>query len=98
MIACPYNARFFNFKDNEEWPNRELPKRSHGVAESCNLCSHLLDVGKEPKCVEMCPHGALAVGNLKDSTSNVSELIASSPTKRIREGLGTEPKVYYIGL
>jgi tetrathionate reductase subunit B len=100
MIACPYNARFFNFKDNERWPNRELPKRSHGVAEACNLCAHRLDdpEGGEPACVAACPNGALAVGNLKEPTSNVSELIASSPTKRIRPDLGTEPKVYYIGL
>ena len=98
MIACPYNARFFNFEDNEHWPNREHPKRSHGVAEACTLCAHRLDRGEEPKCVEVCPNGALAVGNLKDPTSNVSQLIAGTPTKRIREGLGTEPKVYYIGL
>ena len=25
MIACPYNARFFNFKDNEHWPTRDNP-------------------------------------------------------------------------
>ncbi|NQT13564.1 MAG: 4Fe-4S dicluster domain-containing protein [Planctomycetes bacterium] len=104
MIACPYNARFFNFTDNEfkdyggEPPNPDHPKRSHGVAEACTLCAHRLDRGEEPKCVEVCPNGALAVGNLKDPTSDVSEMIASTPTKRIREGLGTEPKVYYIGL
>jgi len=105
MIACPYNARFFNFQDNEHWPNKEHPKRSHGVAEACTLCAHRLDTGEEdgnpvwePACVEACPNGALAVGDLKEPKSKVSELIAGKPTKRIREGLGTEPKVYYIGL
>ena len=54
MIACPYNARYFNFKENEEWPNKELPKRSHGVAEACTLCAHRLERGRQPACVEAC--------------------------------------------
>jgi len=101
MIACPYNARYFNFKENEEWPNKEHPKRSHGVAESCNLCAHRLDDGKPPACAEACHQkggGALLVGDLNDPESEVSRLIAGNSVKRIREDLGTEPKVYYIGL
>lgn len=98
MIACPYNARFFNFKDNEEWPHREHPRRSHGVAESCTLCAHRLDRGQLPACMEACPEGAITVGDLNDPHSEISELIAHSAVRRIREDLGTEPKVYYIGL
>ncbi len=101
MIACPYNARFFNYKENEEWPNKNFPKRSHGVAESCNFCAHLLDAGGMPACVAACRKvkaGALALGDLNDPDSEVSRLIADNPVKRIREDLGTEPKVYYIGL
>ncbi|MHC4860170.1 MAG: sulfate reduction electron transfer complex DsrMKJOP subunit DsrO [Planctomycetota bacterium] len=98
MIACPYNARYFNFKENEEWPNKDFPKRTHGVAEACTLCAHLLDTGKRPACVEACPAGVLTVGDLNDPESEVSKLIASKSVKRLREGLGTEPKVYYIGL
>ncbi len=101
MIACPYNARFFNFKDNEHWPNKDYPKRSHGVAEACTLCAHRLDVGKMPACVEACKKmgaGAISVGDMNDPDSNVSTLISSRAVKRIREDLGTEPKVHYIGL
>jgi len=101
MIACPYNARFFNFKETEHWPNKDFPKRSHGVAEACTLCSHLLAVGRKPACVAACEAvgaNVLHVGDLNDPHSNVSRLIADSPTKRIRDDLGTEPKVYYIGL
>ena len=101
MIACPYNARQFNFKDDEDWPNKKRPRRSHGVAESCTLCAHRLDRGQQPACVEACAKtgaGALFVGNLNDPNSDVSRLIAGSGVKRIREDLGTEPKVYYIGL
>ena len=101
MIACPYNARFFNFKETPDWPNTEHPKRSHGVTESCTLCSHLLDQGKRPACVEACEAtgaSAIKVGDLNVPDSDVSTLIATKPVKRLREDLGTEPKVYYIGL
>lgn len=101
MIACPYNARYFNFRENEEWPNKEYPKRSHGVAESCNFCAHLVDQRKLPACVQACAEagaGALTFGDLNDPESEVSRLVAEHSTKRIREDWGTEPKVYYIGL
>jgi tetrathionate reductase subunit B len=101
MIACPYDARHFNYKENHDWPNQNQPKRSHGVAESCTLCAHLLDQGKRPACAEACwrtPAKAIYVGNLNDANSDVSTLIRNHPVKRLLEGLGTEPKVYYIGL
>jgi molybdopterin-containing oxidoreductase family iron-sulfur binding subunit len=101
MIACPYNARFFNFKENPDWPNPDYPKRSHGVTESCTFCSHLLDQGKRPACVEACEKtgaSAIRVGDLNVPDSEVSVLVATRPVKRLREDLGTEPKVYYIGL
>jgi len=100
MIACPYNARYFNYKEGHDWPNKKYPKRSHGVAESCNLCAHLLDEGKPPACVSACEKnaGAIVVGDLNDPDSEISRLVAGSPVKRLRENLGTEPKVYYLGL
>ena len=101
MIACPYNARQFNFKNIEAWQNEGHPKRSHGVAESCTLCAHRLDVGEQPACVEACQQagaGAIVVGDLNDSESEVSHLITTYAVKRLREDLGTEPKVHYIGL
>jgi tetrathionate reductase subunit B len=101
MIACPYNARCFNFKDSEDWPNKNQPKRSHGVAEACDLCAHRLDVGKLPACVEKCREvgpGCIHVGDLNDPSSDVHKLVSEAGVKRLREGLGLEPKVYYVGL
>jgi molybdopterin-containing oxidoreductase family iron-sulfur binding subunit len=101
MIACPYNARFFNWKHNPEWPNKSYPKRSHGVAESCHFCAHRIDGGGRPSCVEACERegeGALIFGDLNDPDSEVSRLIAAGGAKRIREDFGTKPKVYYLGL
>jgi tetrathionate reductase subunit B len=98
VVACPYNARFFNYRENPDWPNREYPKRSHGVAESCNFCAHLVDGGELPACVQACPQKALQFGNLNDKDSDIIDVISKNPVRRLREGLGTEPKVYYIGL
>jgi tetrathionate reductase subunit B len=98
MIACPYNARFFNFRENDTWPNKEYPKRSHGVVESCNFCAHLVDRGGGPACTTACPEGAMVFGNLDDPESHISRVIAENSVKRIREDWGTSPKVYYIGL
>jgi molybdopterin-containing oxidoreductase family iron-sulfur binding subunit len=101
MIACPYNARFFNYRDNPDWPNKAYPKRSHGVAESCHFCAHLLDQGGRPACVEACEQTgarALIFGDLNDRDSEVATLVTEGSVKRIREDWGTEPKVYYLGL
>ena len=101
MVACPYNARYFNYKENPDWPNKKLPKRSHGVAESCNFCAHLLDEGKQPACVEACRktgRGAMTFGDLNDPNSEISRMVATQNVTRIREDFGCEPKVYYLGL
>lgn len=101
VTGCPYNARHFNFKENHDWPNKELPRSSHGVPQSCTFCVHRLDAGKLPACIEACAKagaGALTIGNLNDPDSEVSQLISSNSVKGLREDLGTKPKVYYIGL
>ncbi len=101
MVACPYNARFFNYKENPTWPNRNHPKRSHGVAESCTFCAHLLDEGKPPSCVSACQTsggGAMIFGDLNDPKSKIASIIANRNVRRIREDFGCKPKVYYIGL
>ena len=127
MIACPYNARWFNFKENQIQITKDAtgkipqPKRSHGVAESCTLCAHRIgewvrerkekkdepdwiekNPAPVPACVEACRSpevngNALVFGNLDDPESEISQLIANNAVKRIRDDLGTEPKVYYIG-
>lgn len=69
--ACPYNAIYWN----EE---AKLPQK-------CTFCAHLLDAGyKEPRCVEICPTGALTFGDLDDPDSAVLK-------KRIHEADVLEP-------
>ncbi len=98
LIACPYNMRMFNFKENHEWHNKNYPKRMHGVSESCHFCYHRLDKDLQPACVEACSNRAFVFGNINDSSSEVSDLLARSSARALREDLGTKPKVYYLGL
>ena len=101
LIACPYNMRMFNFKSNHEWLNETYPTRAHGVSESCTFCHHRLDQGMEPACVEACKkanHGAIVFGDLNDSSSEVSKIVADGRARALREDLGTHPKVFYVGL
>jgi molybdopterin-containing oxidoreductase family iron-sulfur binding subunit len=102
LIACPYNMRMFNFKATHEWHNKAHPTRAHGVSESCHFCHHRLDNGiLEPACVEACNkagHGALVFGDLNDSSSEISALLAETTVRALREDMGTKPMVFYIGL
>ena len=120
IVACPYGARNFNYKEQAEeeynrpdlppsrvdrgpWP---FPHRIHGVVEKCTFCFHRIDQGlKEgkkigvnvvPACVEACPARARAFGDLDDPDSEVSQSLASRQWLRLREVVGTKPKVFYL--
>jgi len=77
--ACPYGAIYFNWDLN--------------IAQKCTMCAHLLDKGwKEPRCVELCPTGALSFGEQDD----LKELIAKAdPPQADAEA---RPRVYYMNL
>ena len=109
MAACPYNARRFNWWDPKLSPSRispvdgsvvvlneEVPIRERGVTEKCTLCVHRVRDGINPKCVEVCPVSARHFGDLNDPESEVSILLETERTIRIRENLGTKPKLYYF--
>jgi Fe-S-cluster-containing dehydrogenase component len=98
MAACPFGARSFNFRDPRpfiEETNKEFPTRMKGVVEKCNFCAERLAVGKMPACVEA-SNGAIAFGDLYDPESEVRKLLKTNYTIRRKQGLGTEPSVYYI--
>jgi len=115
-VACPYDARVFNWKEHiepnaftPEYGHPEVERRPRGVMEKCNFCEHRIDSGlarglvpgidaaATPACVDVCPTGARVFGDLNDSESPISKILASTKTPiRLREDLSTEPKVYYI--
>jgi Fe-S-cluster-containing dehydrogenase component len=78
------------------------------VVEKCSFCFHRIDRGiaqgltpgvdseATPACVVNCPVGCRTFGDLNDPESEVSKLLATHVTHRLREDLGTNPRVYYI--
>jgi phenylacetyl-CoA:acceptor oxidoreductase subunit 1 len=54
------------------------------------------DAEATPACVVACPVGARFFGDLNDPDSSVSQLLADHPSYRLREDLGTAPRVYYL--
>ncbi|MDR1422101.1 MAG: 4Fe-4S dicluster domain-containing protein [Coriobacteriales bacterium] len=70
--------------------------RPRGVVEKCTFCAQYTQNGELPACVRACPAKARSFGDLSDPTSEVSRMLASCSTVRLREDYGTEPKVYYL--
>ncbi len=54
QVACPYDARVFNWKEpillspqSPDFGYQEVPNRPRGVVEKCTFCSHRIDAGLE---------------------------------------------------
>lgn len=89
-------------------PDAGSTRRARGVVEKCTFCIQRIDralaegltpgVHREatPACVVECPVEARFFGDLNDPTSKVSQLLATRPHIRLREDLGTAPRVYYL--
>ncbi len=87
----------------EEQANFEYGKRwarangsPIGNARKCTFCVHRLDAGMLPACTTTCIGGATYFGDANLPDSLVSELIASPNVMRLKEELGTSPRVYYL--
>lgn len=91
-----------------EWGQPEIERRPRGVVEKCSFCYQRIDRGLElgltpgvdaeatPACVVICPVGARIFGDLNDPKSEVSKWLATNSSYRLRENLGTGPRVYYL--
>lgn len=84
--ACPYDARFINHKT--------------GKADKCTFCSHRIEAGLLPACVETCVGGARVFGDLNDPASEIATRLkaAEGKTRVLKPEAGTQPRVFYIGL
>lgn len=91
-------------EDYERIPNFEYgePRGRHGHdspignARKCHFCLHRVRAGELPACVTTCIGRATLFGDANDPTSLVSEMIAQPNVTRLKEDLGTEPRVYYL--
>ena len=99
--ACPYQAR--TLLDEEpvwrvDFPVGAVnaPEHRAGTVEKCTLCSHRLEEGREPACVEGCPARALVFGDLNDQGSKASQLLAERAYETLLPDAGTGPNTYYL--
>jgi molybdopterin-containing oxidoreductase family iron-sulfur binding subunit len=83
------------YEYGETW-NRAEGDSPIGNARKCQFCSHRLNAGMLPMCATTCIGRATYFGDANDPDALVSELIASPNVMRLKEEMGTEPKVYYL--
>jgi molybdopterin-containing oxidoreductase family iron-sulfur binding subunit len=91
--------------------NPDVSVRPVGVIEKCTFCNHRLQTARDaaraekrplregeyvPACAESCPTGAIVFGDLDDPGQRVARLSRDPRAFRLEEGLGTQPKVYYL--
>lgn len=70
------------------------------VADKCDWCSHRLEVGMDPACVEVCPAEVYAFGDLNDPASKVSQIYRrrGAELSVLKPEEGTKPGTHYRGL
>ena len=104
MAACPYYGRRFNW-NAPQVPLKEMTKKQHylgnrmrkkGQMEKCTFCVQRSREGRLPACVEACPTGARAFGNLLDPDSEIRFVLKHKKVFRWKEDLGTDPKFWYF--
>jgi tetrathionate reductase subunit B len=82
--ACPYAA--IGCDEND-------------VADKCDFCSHRLDAGMEPACVETCPADVFHFGDVNHPQSPYNVFMAKhgAETKVLKPEEKTKPSVVYRG-
>ncbi|MBM4461596.1 MAG: 4Fe-4S dicluster domain-containing protein [Chloroflexi bacterium] len=88
--------RAANFEYGRAYPRTERRASPKGNARKCHFCLHRLNVGELPACVTTCIGRATLFGDANDPDSLVAEMIARPNVMRLKEELGTEPRVYYL--
>ena len=72
----------------------------HHVADECDFCSHQLNAGIQPACVEVCPVQVFAFGDLNDAMSDIVRFRQqhNAQLQGLKEQKGTRPQVQYRGV
>ena len=84
MQACPYDALYID-------PNTQ-------TAAKCHYCAHRVERNLEPACVVVCPTRAIIPGDLDDSSSQISRIVAQQKVSVRKPEKGTDPKLFYVGV
>lgn len=101
LVTCPYGARHANWAYPyipESDINPKVPYKDKAkVIEKCTFCIHRVRNGMNTACTEACPVGARIFGDLNDPESAVSQILKTKKVFRLKEGLGAEPMIWYVG-
>jgi Fe-S-cluster-containing dehydrogenase component len=73
------------------------PLRKDGVTEKCTFCYPRTSNGLQPACVEACPAKARIFGDQDDPDSQISKVLKTHKSFRLKENRGTKPNVHYVG-
>jgi len=80
--ACPYDVIYIN---------KEL-----NIAQKCTGCAHRVDEGLLPRCVEICPHNAIAFGD--DTSSPFNDIGRDNALQIYHPEYLADPRVYWKNL
>jgi molybdopterin-containing oxidoreductase family iron-sulfur binding subunit len=67
-----------------------------GNARKCHFCVHRLEAGMLPACVTTCVGYATFFGDMNDPESLIHEMAGKPNVMRLKEELGTKPRVFYL--
>ena len=111
LEACPYDRRFFNWGDApvppealfmEYNPMHQTPPQ-RGTVMKCDFCPDVARAGRLPYCAQACPNHVIYYGDLEEDVATngktvvkLSRLLSDNSAYRLKEDLGTMPRVYYI--
>jgi len=111
MAACPYDRRFFNWGDPpvppesflaDYSPDHQVPAQ-RGTVMKCDFCPDMVRAGTLPFCIQACPNDAIYYGDLEEDIATngkgivrASRFLSDNDAYRLKEYLGTEPRVFYI--
>ncbi|KTE92423.1 4Fe-4S ferredoxin [Desulfitobacterium hafniense] len=101
MVACPYNARSFNWSKPEYYVEHALgdadaPIHQYNVVEKCTFCVNRIARDEKPACMELCIGRARFWGDLDDPGSEVSLAIKGRNYVKLLEEKGTKPSIFYL--
>lgn len=100
--ACPFEVLQVNKGKSSYFPDyldsyekEAYEAHRDGVVEKCNLCSHRIDAGQLPACVQACPTQAMLFGDHDDPNSTLAKLIFCGRARDLQEELKLNPTVLY---
>lgn len=111
MEACPYDRRFFNWGSppippeamDMQYGTMHQTPAIRGTVMKCDFCPDMARSGRLPFCAQACPNHAIYYGDLEEDVASngqqvvkLSRMLSEDQSYRLKENLGTQPRVYYI--